>query len=456
MPSAPRGPSSAAAVAAALALAAPLACQWQQAAPSTSPGSLAAPAMAGAPNGSILLFGGRRAVSPTPFSDDTWRWTGDWAQLPVASGPSGRSEARLVYDLTRSVHVLYGGWNSVFSIGSAIDETWEFNGVTWSQVTPLATPGGLWKHAMCFDPVRGRTVAFGGATSGLVGASAQTWEYDGATWTQITTVGTPGPRENAAMCFDASIGRCLLFGGADPLVGANNQLWLYDGASWIQVPQVATWPSARAGAELVFHPGRGVSILTGGVDNIGNALADTWEFDGLMLTWTPRPPAGAAGRDFGLAFDAAAQLAVRYGGSGVPGQTWLYGANTRSFGAGCSGSAGVPSLAAPAPPRLGQTYALQLTNLVPTVPVAVLVLSLAETPPTPLGGIGMPGCSGYVTPDLFVAVAGAAGAATWSGAIPGTPTLLGTSLYAQGLSLDPGFNPAGLTTSNAHEGLLGL
>ena len=438
----------------ALSLAAPTAAQWQQISPPTMPGPRVAPAMSTDAIGNVLLFGGDTGTFPTPYTDSTWTFSGgDWTQLPTATAPSPRFEAGMVFDSFRGVHVLYGGWTSIFSVGSGNDETWEFDGNTWTQANPPTTPGGRWKHAMCFDPLRNVTIVYGGATSGLPGASNETWEYNGLTWTQATPAGTPGPRENAAMCFHFGLGSSVLFGGVNPLSGISNDTWVYNGLTWQQIPTAGTWPSARTAMDMVYDPVRAVCIMTGGIDGAGNPLDDTWEFDGS--SWTQQPTTGAAGHNFGLTFDPLARVAIRYGGFGNTGQTWLYGATTRTFGNGCAGSNGVPALTAADAPRLGANYSLTLSNLNAGIPLAVIVLSQSETAPVPLDPIGMIGCSAHVTPDLLVSVAAAGGNATWTGAIPVTATLLGASIFAQGLSIDPNVNAAWLTSSNGHQGVLG-
>ena len=382
-------------------LAAPLAAQWQQVTTTTQPGVLRSPAIATAASGLTLMFGGDNGTFPSPFSSNTWSYAGDW-QLVAGAGPSGREEARMVYDVMRGVFVMYGGWSSPFSIGSGIDETWEYSQLGWTQATPTNSPGGLWKHAMCYDTARNVTVLFGGSSNGLPGALNQTWEYNGTTWTQITTAGAPGPLENATMCFDQVLNQCVLFGGNDVFSGASNQVWLYNGNAWLQIPPSGSWPTARAGMEMVYDPARAVCIMTGGVDNIGNSLGDTWEFRGLTVTWTQIPTTGTAGNEFGMTFDLVKQRALRYGGFGNNGETWSYGASNMQFGVGCLGSNGVPVLDAPDSPRLGQNYVLQCANMNTTVGAGAFVLSLNELPATPLDGIGMIGCTAYMNPDLLV------------------------------------------------------
>ena len=408
--------------------------------------------MAGGPGGAVFQFGGWRG-NPGALSNLTWSYAGsDWYPVNTANAPSARYEGTLVYDANSSVYLLYGGWTSPLSVGTANNETWQFNGTTWTQLSPATSPGGRWKHGACFDTARNRMVLFGGAPSGLVGASNQTWEFNGTTWLQVATTGNPGPRENFAIAYHAALGRTVLFGGVDPLTGLSNQTWLYNGATstWTQV--VGGGPSARSGAAMVYDSGRARCVMVGGVDANGTTLAETWEFDGA--SWQQQIGTTAPARDFGLAYDQARQKVVRYGGQGNVGETWRYGAYTDGVGVSCVGSTGQATHSG-SPARIGQGYQVFFFNM-PAPAVAVLAISLTVIPGgAPLDSIGMTGCLGYVTPDLLFTVAGTGSSANWFGALPQDPLLLGSTFYSQGIVLDPGFNPAWLVSTNALSILVG-
>ena len=51
-------------------------------------------------------------------------------------------------------------------IGAATGGVWisHNGGLTWTAVATANSPGARWKHGMCFDSQRGRTVVYGGAT----------------------------------------------------------------------------------------------------------------------------------------------------------------------------------------------------------------------------------------------------------------------------------------------------
>src|SRR6266496_2944326 len=63
-----------------------------------------------------------------------------------------------------------------------------------------APPPSRHGHAMVYDAVRQRVVLFGGLSSSG-NSSNDTWEYDGTTWTQRTPGTSPSARQNHAMVY---------------------------------------------------------------------------------------------------------------------------------------------------------------------------------------------------------------------------------------------------------------
>ncbi len=143
----------------------------------------------------------------------------------------------------------------------------------------------------------------------------------------------------------------------------------------------------------------------------------------------------------------------------VDNLTITYGANYTTFGAGCPGALGVPTLTGGSLPVLGTTLAVNLGNL--PVSVGLMITGLSNTLylgviplPLPLAGFGFPGCDLLVDPIVTDLVAGAGNTATWLFAVPWVPALAGIELFNQGASLDPG--PAFLAFSNGGRAVLGL
>jgi hypothetical protein len=139
--------------------------------------------------------------------------------------------------------------------------------------------------------------------------------------------------------------------------------------------------------------------------------------------------------------------------------TMTYGAECTSYGAGCPGALGVPSIACTTLPVLGSTLSVQAGNL--PVNIGIMIAGLSNTLasgviplPLDLTSLGWPGCSLLADPVVTDTLVGAGGSATWSLAIPSVGALMGLELFNQAASLDP--SPAGLAFSGGSRARIGL
>ena len=152
---------------------------WTLLSPATSPSARIGHAMAGGPS-SLIMFGG--TLSNGEFKNDTWSFNGTtWTQLNPATSPSARAGHCMAYDQTNNVWVLFGGMNEYYRL----PETWTFNGTTWTQAAPATSPSGLTWAQMCWDTQSGRILLFGGYSATDNYAHNETWSWNGTTWTQL-------------------------------------------------------------------------------------------------------------------------------------------------------------------------------------------------------------------------------------------------------------------------------
>ena len=264
--------------------------------------------------GGFVMFGGAANSQFTPKYGDTWSLGGvttsalDWTQVSPPTSPSPRVWAQMDYDSAHGVSVLFGG--SSDSGGGNLRDTWEWDGASWKQMSPAISPPAVAGGTMVYDSARGVSVLFGG--SGSTGTTSQTWEWDGANWTQKSPETSPPARVWGAMTYDSARGRTVLFGGAGPN-GLLGDTWVYDGSTWTLL-NPANSPSPRDGPALGFDPARGRAVLFGGRDTTTGRLGDTWEWDGA--DWTRIPTATAPHIRFweSLAFDAQRGKIVLFGG----------------------------------------------------------------------------------------------------------------------------------------------
>lgn len=244
-----------------------------------------------------------------------------WIQM-ASSGPSPRRAHALAYDSARGVTVLYGGFSDAIPEDPFLGDTWEWNGATWTQ-RPVGGPGGRSLHVMAYDSARHRVVLFGGETRYGWGVN-ETWEWGGTTWTLQSVLG-PGFRTGHAMAYD-SVRECIvLFGGTNGSTRLSDT-WEWDGATWTQ--RAIAGPAPRSRTAMAYDSARGRLVLFGGYGDSG-PLGDTWEWDGTV--WTQRSTSGpSAGGGHAMAYDDARGVTVLYGGyvGSYLGDTWEWDGTT--------------------------------------------------------------------------------------------------------------------------------
>ncbi len=228
----------------------------------------------------VIIFGGLTAVTAI-VRNDTWEYDGsDWientAVVPVEL--DGRAQGSMVYDANRARTVWFGGVN----LASAdTNKTFEYDGNSWSLVTPTASlPDGRQDSQMAFDPVRKIVVLFGGFEFPGFALMDETWEYDGATWLQITTALTPTVRVRGAMAWHGGLqALVLLYGEISGLGAGTSDVWVYDG-SWSQLFPSDTVATDRKLLAAAGDTKRGTVIMFGGepLPVTGLNLDETWEF----------------------------------------------------------------------------------------------------------------------------------------------------------------------------------
>jgi hypothetical protein len=76
---------------------------------------------------------------------------------------------------------------------------------------------------MDYDPATGNMVLFGGVGGGYLN---DTWTWDGTTWTEQTPATSPSARYVASMAYDPATGDMVLFGGVGNS-GLLNDTWTY-------------------------------------------------------------------------------------------------------------------------------------------------------------------------------------------------------------------------------------
>jgi hypothetical protein len=295
----------------------------------------------------VVMFGGSSTStsSTVTVGAETWEWDGSqWTQLHPTTAPLARAFASMTYDSVRQRIVLYGGqgleWPRGPRFDDPLDDTWTWDGTNWSPVSGVATPPfgtdhqGAWGGSMAFDSARGTTVEFGGFDQ-IGGCEThggykncdenETWEWNGATWTHRLPTDRPESRDGAGTVYDPVRGATIVFGGIDntsspssAVGGLLGDTWSWNGSAWTRI-STATAPSARQYPSMAYNPSQSSAVLFGGLgqDSNGDVLdGDTWRWDGGG--WTQLNPAVSPPARWwaAMAYDAARNQTVMFGGSG--------------------------------------------------------------------------------------------------------------------------------------------
>ncbi len=256
----------------------------------------------------LMLFGG---FINSGVANDTWLWNGTtWTEASPATSPTGRDNQTMVYDAATGQVVMFGG--STNPPAGRVNDTWLWNGTTWTEASPSASPAARSSASMAYDAATGQVVLFGG-----IGTSnadlGDTWLWNGTTWTQASPTTSPSARDGASMAYDAALGEVILFGG-DADATDQSDTWAWNGTTWT-VLSTANSPGPRDSAAATYDNALGEVVLFGG-ENVTSSsyFNDTWEFDGT--NWVQQTTANAPGmRDgSGMAYDPALGQIVQFGG----------------------------------------------------------------------------------------------------------------------------------------------
>lgn len=454
----PRRLATAAALAA-LAAPAPAQAGWTEIWPTPTPPPRTGHALAhDAAGGRTVLFGGFGAGAPL---GDTWCWDGaGWTAATPPASPPPRLGHVMAYHPATSRIVMFGG-GGVLS-GSDRDDTWEFDGATWQQVSPAHRPGARRMAQIALDPHSGHLLLFGGgAGQALLPTFDDTWHWNGADWSQLQPANRPPARARHAMAGDPARSAIVMFGGSGGYFGPTfGDTWIWNGADWSN-PSPSPAPVARRDHTMSFDSRNQTVVLQGG------PFFDTatWHWDGARWFADTRHGPPALGRH-AMANDVQRQRNVLFdGSSAATPRTWEYDPGPRSLwtpgGSGCPGTLGVPTLARSLASPVSPSYDLELRYPV-SATLALFVFGLDATTwqgfglPLSLAPVGMPGCDLHVRPDATALFNLWNGSLTVNLPFAGNVGLAGLDLHAQAFVLDAGANPAGAVASNSGTARAGM
>jgi len=173
--------------------------------------------------------------------DDTWEWDGiDWVRQPDM--PQALTPLEMTFSTEEGTLVAVGD-------GVALRRT----GDTW---TALPAPPGGAPTGLVYDDATTLVVATGRDLD-------QTYFWNGSSWLPGGLSSELPSLDHAAMSFDGSRGRVLLFGGVDDS-GPVSSTWELGDLHWIDLATFDHPPALRS-HRMAYHAARRKVVLYGGL-----------------------------------------------------------------------------------------------------------------------------------------------------------------------------------------------
>jgi hypothetical protein len=264
--------------------------------------------------GVVWLIAGQDDLSTL---GDVWKYTnGTWQQATTSTSPAACVTASSVYDSDRGKLVVLCQDASLY----------EFDGATWKifNTADLKTHPQVRRFSsMAYDATLKKTVLFGGFND--INYLDETWMWDGATWTQVKK-NLPPPRSHSAMWFDPVMKKTLIYGGigqrsSNDRIERYSDMWSFDGSGWTEMKSVTTTPGQRYGAQVAVDPLSNTVWLFGGLKLVVDGLKqsqvysnDLWQWDGTKWTQVSASAPPPERENGGLAFDPISNELVLFGG----------------------------------------------------------------------------------------------------------------------------------------------
>jgi hypothetical protein len=274
---------------------------WYMASPSSAPTPRYSAQMGYDPaTVQLIEFGG---FDFSTDLNDTWDWNGNtWTELSPAQSPPARKDASMAFDPSMGSSgelLLFGG----ISGSTYLDDMWAWNGTTWTSIAATG-PVARANASMAYDPDTSQMLLFGGENS--AGALGDTWTWNGSSWSPLSPSPNPGTLESASLAYDTSSSQLVLFGGYDGSSDEANT-WEWTGTAWDELSPTSS-PPATDGSPMVYDPDVSSAVL------FEASTATTWTWDGTDWAQVTPTTSPSARTDTSMAYDSGTAQIVLFGG----------------------------------------------------------------------------------------------------------------------------------------------
>ncbi len=268
--------------------------------------------------GAVLILAVCAAVAGSTAASAA---TATWNQLSPVVSPTPRAAQMMAYDAATGTVVMFGGYEVSTASVVYLNDTWTFDGTTWTQATGKAAPPPRAAGAMAYDPIMKQVVLFGGYNGSTYLGDTWTWDGSRSRWTREKPRRSPSPRTLPMPFQDPLTGQACMFGGFNGQF-YDLRSWRWTGRTWEPV-QTTTQPYARSAGIIANDRKRNTVVVFGGLGDVNPN--NTWLFDGTnwaLESPTVQPPLRYYS---GAAYDPGLEQVVIFGGGPGPyGDTWAW------------------------------------------------------------------------------------------------------------------------------------
>jgi hypothetical protein len=252
-----------------------------------------------------------------------------WTQLTPASSPLARNSAGFAYDAATGTDILTGGRTGCSPNSGQYVDTWSWNGTTWTQLHPKVDgPGEMAWFSMAYDAATDQEIAVG-AYSGC-GIATGMWTWNGTQWTAAPQNAVlPDALDSYSLAYDAATHTVILVGYAvpsddgEPSIPGHSgpETWSWNGTHWTFLDP-ATSPPAVEDPSIAYDAARQQVVLFGGevvsepgnIQQNGVASGATWLWNGTTWTEASAPVSAPARFGASMAYDPDLGATVLFGG----------------------------------------------------------------------------------------------------------------------------------------------
>jgi Galactose oxidase, central domain len=261
-------------------------------------------------NQTLMATGGVCSVTQS-FNDQTWEWNGTtWTEIKTSMVLGRGTGMALAYDSLRQYALIYGGTDMLET--EPRSTTHIYGAKNWRFAFTAVRPTARSLFTLTGDPGNNAVWMMGGLNEYSAGYESDFWGYRGGQWFRSTAKDLPTNCDAPVAAFDTDRSKLIL--ACWPATSINIEMYEFDGTAFKNIATTKKKPEARRQPAMVYDQSLKKIVLFGGYDG-SNFRDDTWTWNGT--DWTEvkkdKPPNRSL---HAMWYDPLQKKTIIYGGVG--------------------------------------------------------------------------------------------------------------------------------------------